>query len=134
MPRLSVLYIRLSLVHLLLAVSLGGLLLANKGILISPAIWALLPLHIEFAFVGWMVQLALGMVFWIVPRFSRGAPRGDERWSWLACILLNVGILCVAAQVIAGGSVLAFPGRLLEMLGLGAFAIGNWRRVKPIGA
>src|SRR5574338_934704 len=108
MPRLSVIYIRLSLIYLFLAVTFGGLMLANKGIPFAPSLWALLPVHIEVAFVGWMVQLALGMVFWIVPRFGRGAPRGDERWSWLALFLLNAGLLCVAAQILPGAQELAF--------------------------
>lgn len=92
MPRLSVIFVRASLIYLLLGFSIGGLMLANKGILISPAIWALLPLHIEFALMGWMIQLAMGVMFWILPQFQKGPPRGDERLVGLALILVNVGI------------------------------------------
>ena len=31
-------------------------------------IWTLLPLHIEVVLVGWIVQLAMGVVYWM----SRG--------------------------------------------------------------
>ncbi len=134
MPRLSVYFVRASLIYLILGFTLGGLLLANKGVMISPLIWALLPIHIEFTFVGWMVQLAIGIAFWILPRFSKSPIRGDERWSWGAFILLNAGIICVVLQSLFGLHWLSFIGRIFEALALTAFVIGNWKRVKPIGA
>jgi hypothetical protein len=131
MPRLSVYFVRASLIHLLIGFTFGGLLLANKGIMISPVIWALLPIHIELAFVGWMIQLAMGIAFWILPRFSRGLPRGDERLSWLAFVFVNTGILFVALQT-PETAWPGFAGRILETMGLIAFAIGNWKRIKPL--
>ncbi len=133
MPRLSVYFVRASLIYLILAFTFGGLLLANKGILISPAIWSLLPLHIEFAFVGWMIQLAMGVAFWILPRFSHGTPRGEERLSWLAFMMVNTGIFMLVLQTLLGSDWLAVAGRTSELLGLTAFAIGNWKRIKPMG-
>jgi hypothetical protein len=133
MPRLSVYLIRASLVHLFIGFTFGGLMLANKGVMISPALWALLPMHMEFAFVGWMIQLAMGVAFWILPRFSKGAPRGQERLSWMAFLLLNAGILLVVLDVPFDLAGLAFIGRILEVAGLFAFVLGNWRRVKPHG-
>ena len=134
MPRLSVYFVRASLLYLLISFSIGGLMLANKGMMISPMIWSLLPLHMEFAFIGWMIQLALGVAFWILPRFRRGAPRGDERWSWLALVLVNAGILLVLLDMLFDGQGFALAGRGAEFLGLISFAIGNWRRVKGLEA
>jgi hypothetical protein len=133
MPRLSVYFVRASLIYLVLGTTFGGLLLANKGVMISPWIWALLPVHIEFMFIGWMIQLAVGIAFWILPRFSKNPPRGDERWSWGTLILLNTGIVCIVLQSLFGLQWLSFIGRILEALALSAFVIGNWKRVKPIG-
>ena len=133
MPRLSVYFVRASLIYLAVGFTFGGLLLANKGVLISPLIWVLLPIHIEFLFVGWLVQLAIGVAFWILPRFSQGAPRGNERWSWVAFALINIGILMVVLQSLFGAQWLMFFGQSLEIFGLVAFVIGNWKRVKPIG-
>ena len=133
MPRLSVYFVRASLVYLVLGFTFGGLLLANKGMMISPFIWALLPVHIEFTFIGWMVQLVIGIAFWILPRFSTNTPRGNERWSWGTLILLNAGILCIVLQSLFGLQWFSFAGRILEVLALAAFVIGNWKRVKPIG-
>lgn len=135
MPRLSVFFVRASLIYLLLAFTFGGLILANKGVMISARIWALLPLHIEFAFVGWMFQLAMGVAFWILPRFSSSAtPRGNESWSWVAFVLVNAGIALVVLQTLLGRQWLLLVGRGLELLGLLAFAVGNWKRIKPFGA
>lgn len=132
MPRLSVYFIRASLLYLLLGFTFGGLMLANKGIMFAPAIWALLPLHIEFAFVGWMIQLTMGVAFWILPRFRRGAPRGNERLAWLAFILVNTGILFIVLNSLLNNNWLVFAGRITEVLGLFTFVLGHWRRVKPI--
>lgn len=132
MPRLSACFVRASLTYLLLGFTIGGLLLANKGIMISPAIWVLLPIHIEFALVGWMIQLAMGVAFWILPRFSTGSPRGNEQLSWLAFLLVNTGILLVVLPI-PGTQWPALAGRLLETLAVVAFVGGNWKRIKPHG-
>lgn len=131
MPRLSVYFIRASLIYLLLGFTIGGLMLANKGIPISPAIWGLLPLHIEFAFMGWMIQLAMGVMFWILPRFPKGPPRGDERLGWFALVLVNAGIFLMVLDVPFDTTWLAPAGRTTEVLGLILFALGCWRRVRP---
>lgn len=131
MPRLSVYFVRASLIYLVLGFSIGGLMLANKGLLISATIWSLLPLHIEFAFVGWMIQLAMGVAFWILPRHPKGAPRGEERLSWAALLAVNAGILCVILDYLFNGTTLTLLGRAAELLGLTAFGLGNWRRIKP---
>ncbi len=131
MPRLSVYFVRASLIHLLLGFTLGGLMLANKGLMISAMLWTFLPLHIEFAFVGWMIQLAMGVAFWILPRHPKGPPRGDERLSWAALLSINAGILCLMIDYVLQESALPVVGRAAEMLGLVLFVLGNWRRIKP---
>lgn len=133
MPRLSVYYIRASLIYVLLGFTFGGLLLANKGFMISPAIWMLLPIHIEFDLVGWLVQLAMGVAFWILPRFSKGPVRGNERLSWLSFLLINLGILLVASDDIFEAQWLGLTGRGMETLSLILFVMGNWRRIKAHG-
>lgn len=134
MPRLSVYFIRASLVYVALGFTVGALLLANKGLMFLPAIWTLLPLHIEFSFVGWMVQLAMGVAFWILPRFSSYPIRGNEQLSWLAFLLLNLGIWSVVLQIAIQVEWLILAGRTLEWLGVGLFAVGNWKRIKPLGS
>lgn len=131
MPRLSRFFIRASLVYLFLGFTFGALILANKGILFAPLVWALLPAHIEFMFIGWMTQLALGMAFWILPRLGSSAPRGDERWSWAAFFLVNLGIFAFVFAPLAGFPWPGLLARALQAAGFMAFALGNWRRIYP---
>jgi len=132
MPRLSFLFIRASLVYLTLGCTFGGLILANKSVPFAPVIWALLPAHIEFLLLGWLTQLAMGVAFWILPRFIGGAPRGDERWSWAAFALVNLGIAFTIAAPYLGIDRLSLAARILQAAGVAAFAAGNWRRIYPL--
>ena len=138
MPRLSALFIRAALIYLALGLTLGMLLLWNKGVLISPLIWLLLPAHIEFLLAGWTVHLALGVAFWILPRWQMGQRsaggdiRGDVRGASLAFVLLNLGIWCVVLTPWLGlpAWVLSL-GRACEAAAAAAFAVHAWPRVKP---
>lgn len=133
MPRLSVWFIRASLIYLLLGFTFGALILAEKGISYYPAVWNLFPIHIEFLLIGWLVQLAMGVAFWIFPRFSLRSPRarGNEKLIWASLILVNIGILMVALQLWLPFAFLL--GRILEVSGAMIYMIGLWRRVKPHG-
>ena len=132
MPRLSYLFIRASLVYLVLGFTFGSLILAQKGVPFAPFIWALLPIHIEFLILGWLTQLALGVAFWILPRLTSNTPRGDERWSWAAFALVNLGIAVNIAAPYAGFIWLGLLARILQAAGVAAFAIGNWQRIYPL--
>ena len=132
MPRLSYLFIRASLVYLVLGFTLGGLILTNKSIPFAPFIWALLPAHIEFLTLGWLTQLALGVAFWILPRLASNTPRGNERWSWTAFVLVNLGIALNIASPYVGLTWLGLSARILQAIGVAAFAIGNWQRIYPL--
>ncbi len=131
MPRLSVWYIRAALVYLLLGFTFGGLLLFHKGVPLHPTLWRLLPAHIEFVFFGWTVQLILGMAFWILPRFAKPPVRGNEPLAWAAFIAINAGILLLAAaSFLPGSGWLILAGRAAETMGVIAFALHAWPRVR----
>jgi cbb3-type cytochrome oxidase subunit 1 len=131
MPRLSVWFIRASLVYLVLGFTFGGLILFQKGIPFLPSLWRLLPAHIEFLLFGWTVQLVMGMAFWILPRFSKSPVRGNEKLAWGAFVLINAGVLALALSgLCANSSWLSLLGRLAEALGVLLFAAHAWPRVK----
>ncbi len=133
MPRLSVWFIRSGLIHLALGFTFGGLLLWNKGIPLHPLMWRLLPAHMEFLLVGWTVQLALGVAFWILPRFAN--ERGDVRPAWAAFVLINLGVwLAGMGATLAAPAWIILAGRAAEAGAALAFAIHAWPRVKPPGA
>jgi len=131
MPQLSVWFIRASLVYLLLGLLFGALLLAQKGIPYYTPVWYLFPLHMEFLLVGWLIQLAMGVAFWVIPRFSSGSSRGSVGLVWISFALLNAGILIGILQYWFPDVVLI--GRIAEVAAGVLFIIGSWRRVKPHG-
>ncbi|HLB45429.1 MAG TPA: hypothetical protein VJL59_00255 [Anaerolineales bacterium] len=135
MPRLSVWLVRTALIYLASGFTFGALLLFHKGVPLSPALWQLLPMHIEFALIGWTVQLAMGVAFWILPRFAQRPIRGNETLAWLAYGLLNAGTLIVGlGQALGAPPTLLLAGRIFELLSVAAFATHAWPRVKPLGA
>lgn len=134
MPRLSIWMIRTALLHFAIGFAIGALLLAERGMALSTLIPRLRPAHAELLLLGWTVQLAMGVAFWILPRFRSGAERGNERPAWLAYGLLNAGVVSAAL----GGAGFAwaglqFWGRCAEALAAAAFAVHAWPRVKPFG-
>ena len=130
MPRLSVWFIRTALVHLLIGFTLGALLLVQKGTLWFPWIWRFLPVHIDLVLLGWMGQLAMGVAYWILPRFGF-----ERRREWLAAISwigINCGLvlLLIAAWEQMDVAVW-FVARTLEVLGVFGFVLHAWPRVQP---
>lgn len=132
MPRLSARFIHASMIYLALGFTLGSLLLANKGILFSPWTWTLLPAHMEFLLVGWIVQLTMGMAFWIFPRFATRRPRGNENLVQVSFVLLNVGLWLAAIQPFSHFNWLTPLGRTLEAASVLLFMFSTWSRVKSM--
>ncbi len=135
MPAVSIWMIRSSLGYLSLGFSIGALLLFHKGIPILPPIWALLPSHVEFLLMGWIVQFVMGTAFWILPRSGRGPRRGKVGRVWFAYGMLNTGIWITALSSFPPAPEwLALAGRAGEVIGVAAFLSNAWPRVKPSAA
>ena len=131
MPRLSLWFVRASLIYLLLGFTFGALMLAQKGIPYYPPVWYLFALHVEFMLIGWLVQLAMGVAFWIMPRFSIGQSRGNVRLIWVSFVLINIGLLINTLQFWFPAATVI--GRSTEACAGIIFVSGLWRRVKPHG-
>lgn len=138
MPRLSCWFIRASMLYFVLGFTLGGLILSAKAGVADPRIWVWLLPHVDILLAGWLIQLAMGMAYWILPRI-RNAGRGVTTLAVLALVLLNAG-LCLGS----GSAMLPywFPditwstaafggGVLIQTLGLVVFVIYAWSRVLP---
>lgn len=129
MPRVSAWFVRAALCHLVGGFIIGALLLATKGNVLGPGLWALRGAHIEMLLVGWTMQLVMGVAVWIFPRFAlRTAPRRSALTAWLAFALLNGGVVLVSL-----GGVLIAAGRLIEIGAAASFAAHLWGRVSPAG-
>jgi hypothetical protein len=131
MPRLSCWFIRAALLHLMAGGGVGVLLLWSKGAPLHPSVWLLLPAHVEFLLLGWMLQIALGVAYWILPRFQTARRRSPL--AWCAWIALNLGVWLVALApfTIGLGDSLRLAGRLAEAIAVLAFALHAWPRIKP---
>jgi cbb3-type cytochrome oxidase subunit 1 len=134
MTRLSMWTVRTALLYLGVGFFVGALMLTQKGLPFDPSILQMLPLHIELVLFGWTLQLAMGIAFWILPRFSREPRYGNQRLGWIAYGLLNLGVLSAGAGAWVGAPPLVvLSGRLLELAAVVSFALHAWQRVRPIG-
>ena len=130
MPNLTRWYIRAAFIYLLLGFTIGALLLASKGIQLFPALWLWLPIHIEFLLYGWVVQLTLGMAFWILPRYWQKPRRPKENYARAAFVLLNLGIwLVIAGTTLSISRWVLFAGKGAELGAVLCFALHAWRRI-----
>ena len=137
MPRVSRWLVQASLVYLALGFTLGAVLLFNKGIPLTPVLVRLLPAHIEFLLVGWVIQLVMGVATWIFPRFGvRRSSYGSEAAAWLTFALLNLGVWAVAVGPLLPerlGAGLLPAGRVMEAAAAVVFAANVWARVRASG-
>ena len=134
MPFLSVLLVRTALCWLAAGAAMGALLLASKAAPLPAGVFRLFHMHSEAVLIGWMVQLAMGVAWWILPKYPRLPERGPTAPVWAAWLLLNVGVVLAGAGRSAGapdGVVVA--GRVAELLAAAAFAVAAWPRVKAFG-
>jgi cbb3-type cytochrome oxidase subunit 1 len=134
-PRLSVWLVRSALCYLAIGVFAGAVLLINRGVFLGAWVGRLLPVHIELLLMGWTVQLALGVAFWILPRFRTGSERGREEFAWVSYVLLNAGVLAVAGgQAIGLPPAVSLLGHTAEALAAAAFSLHAWPRLKAFGS
>ena len=138
MPRLSQLMIRLALLWFGVGATIGGLMLAHKGVLFAPQVWSLYATHVHMMLVGWTAQLAMGVAFWILPRLDAGGSRGAVRLVEISFGCVNVGMLLMLGAGLAGAlgaSSTPWPNALAGLLytiAACAFAAHAWPRVRPM--
>jgi hypothetical protein len=78
------------------------------------------------------LQLALGMAYWMLPRFWEGPPRGNVSGAWIAYFLLNLGVwLVILRAVFVWPAWLMFVGRVAETGAAVAFGLHIWQRIVP---
>ncbi|MEL7832876.1 hypothetical protein [Fodinibius sp. Rm-B-1B1-1] len=130
MPISSRWLIRSSYVCLLVGIIIGAFMLVHKAYALHPAIWSLLPVHIELLVMGWIVQFTMGTAYWILPRYLEGSSRGNTRLAQLMVLLLNVGIAVVIIDRLTVSSVpLGIIGRTFEVAAVVLFVGLHWQRV-----
>jgi len=134
MPTLSRYFVRSALICMAVGFTLGGLILAAKGGTVDVRVWALLPVHLALLLNGWLVQLSIGVAYWILPRIHLGERR-RRGLAWSAFALLQIGL---ALTLISGldlwwpeaGRLFA-PSLVLQLIAIVLFALHAWPRIRP---
>ena len=138
MDRLSVIMARSAFVWLAAGVALGGLMLNDRIVPGDWVAWAL-PAHMHMLLVGWFLQFALAIAFWLLPRRRVPArPLGyDERAALAAAVALNLGLalrivaepLERAGHVSAGTTLVLAVSALLQIAAVLTFVVQLWPRL-----
>lgn len=132
MPAASVWLIRAAFLHFVSGALLGAIYLAWKAE--GWMVWVVShrSVHVEQMLVGWMVQLVIGVAFWILPRTERADIAGAGPLIWVVFGLLNVGVIAAALGSAPGyPPALLLAGRVLEAAAAGLFAFHAWHRQRP---
>lgn len=132
--------VRISLIWMLAGFVVGGAMLVDRQM---PGDWRLWmqPTHGHMLFVGWFLQFALGIAFWLLPRKrTPERPLGyNVRLAQIAVAALNIGLLCrvVAEPLERDGHASDFTALLLALSALlqiaaaAIFVTQLWPRVAP---
>lgn len=130
MPLVSRWMIRNSFVYLFLGIGMGALMLIHKAYPLHPALWQLLPLHIEITIFGWIIQFTLGTAYWMLPRFLESPQRGKKLPAAVMIIFLNLGILFVVIDSVTQATLpLSLIGRTFELTSVILFISLHWNRI-----
>ncbi|RMF54558.1 MAG: hypothetical protein D6748_16280 [Calditrichaeota bacterium] len=133
MPLLSIYIIRTSLIHLVTGFTLGAILLLTKTGTLPPTYWKFLPLHQEIVIFGWILQLVIGVSFWMLPRLPENQ-RKREGFVWASYIFLNTGILLICLNSLFVFTLpMGILGRIFQFLAIGCYAFHIWPRIRPFG-
>jgi hypothetical protein len=137
MPPLTRYFIKTALIYLATALLVGLALAARAAFDLPAEIAALSPVFFHLLMVGWVTQLIFGMLFWMLPKYSKELPRGNEKRAWAAYLLINVGLILrvigeplVALRPDLGIGWLLALSAILQLLGGWAFIANAWPRVK----
>jgi hypothetical protein len=137
MPPISRLFVKTSLVYLVVALLVGWLMAAARYLPLPAWMPLLSPVYIHLFMVGWVTQLIAGIAYWMFPKFSRARPRGFDRLAWLTYVALNLGLILRAVAEPANtlspspwwGTGLAVAAALQWIAGM-ALVANTWPRVK----
>jgi hypothetical protein len=136
MPLLSKQMIRSAFLNLWFGFGLATLLMIWKA---KPAwlpdsypIGGWILAHVDLLLVGWMVQLAMGVSYWIFPRLPETrTERGRYGYAYGAALLLNLGVWSYTFALIQTWGWLQVLGLAAQAAAIGAYAYHIKPRVRP---
>lgn len=133
MPQHSVFLVRCALLWFITGVLIGvAMLVETSGGWLGSGVWVLRPSHAWIMLTGFMIQLALGVALWILPR-SRQRPGPGRKALLAAALVLNLGVVVVTiAPLVAGW--LWPTGMGLQIAGIGVLVGAVWPRIQSAEA
>jgi hypothetical protein len=139
MPRVCQFMLRTALAWMLIGYTAGALLLLNKAVPFFAPIWTLRTSHVAILLFGWLVQLSMAVMVWIMPRVVTTSDRGNLLPLWLTYGALNAGVILVILQPALAFWVSASYTRWMGpiagvslLLAVVVFMAHIWRRVRPV--
>lgn len=134
MPLAARLFVRASLIWLVLGFTLGAALLAAKASPSAPWQAKAISVHHAWVLLGFLLQLTLGTAYWIMPRF--GTRRGV---TWLAVasfLLINAALIVYTSAVVlrqgATASRMQEAAATALVAGAAAYLVHMWPRVREL--
>lgn len=135
MPAWSVRLIRTALLYLVLGAMSGAVMLSAAARGLAVPVGPIRALHAELVLFGWLLQFAMGVAWWILPKHPAGPERGPAWSVGVAWLLLNAGVwLAGLGQAFLWPGPVVVAGRGAETLAILAFAATALPRIKPFGA
>ena len=140
MDRVSIYLVRAGLLWLVTGFSLGALMLSDA---LVPGDWRLwfAPTHGHILFVGWFLQFAVGVGYWLLPR--KRTPEQPEGYrvstAFLAFGMLNAGLLLrVIVEPLertgrdaTGLDITLAVSSVLQLAAIVIIATQIWKRILP---
>jgi hypothetical protein len=96
MPPIARNLVKAAFLYFLAAFLLGALMMLDRWLSFSRWLKVVYLSQLHLLVVGWITQLAIGVAYWIFPRFLKEQdprPRGSDALAWTVLICLNAGLL-----------------------------------------
>ncbi len=139
MPKITRFFIRSSIVCLILALLMGGLLAARPLMSMPAFMLALGPTYLHVFMLGWVTQMIFGVALWMFPKHPVKREKRELYPLEVACfVTLNLGLLLrvigepwVAVQPgVVGVAVVLVVSAILQWASVVLFTVAAWPRVR----
>jgi hypothetical protein len=142
MPPIARTYVKAACVYFIAAFLLGAMMMLDRWLNFSRWLKLVYLGQLHLLLVGWITQLAIGVAYWIFPRFLKEQdpqPRGSDALAWGVLVFLNLGLLMrflFEPFYLMGprpwlAVLMALSGVLQALAALG-FGLLIWGRIRPM--